>query len=77
MQGDEGDRCVGAGDQEVNRDMIESAEGAEWSLGDGQQVIETAGAVEQYQSGAIDRKGRQLPRAAGHPEEKDGASARE
>ncbi len=72
-QGDHRERGVGAGDQEVDGDMVQRPKSPERSLRDWKAVVESAGAVEKDQGGAIDGKGRQLRWAASQTEQQNRA----
>src|ERR671910_3891658 len=60
VEGNEGNRCVGAGYEKVDRDMIECAEGSKRPLRQVKRVVERTRSVEQNQGGTVDGKGYQL-----------------
>src|SRR5918992_5663343 len=77
IEGNQRDRGVGAGNQEIDGDVIQSAQDSKWPLGKGERVIECAGGVQENQAGAVYREPGNLLRAARYPEQQQGAGARE
>ena len=65
IEGQERHRRVGAGDEEVDRDVVEYPEGAQPGRGGGDAVIDRAGRVQQDQRPAVDAEGEALGRTVG------------
>src|SRR5262245_7403941 len=76
-QGEQGDRSVGPGDQEVDRDVVQGAERAESLGGETEPVVEGARGVQQDQAAAVHREREPPARGVRPGEQKAGTCRRQ